>query len=136
MLMPAAILVLMVLAAITVDLSQVHRAKRDLISLADSLANDAAGIGVDRRAILDATQPYASAADLPWDRDVACGYVLQQVRNTPRPTGTVTLVACGRDATNTVFVDIRTDVASFFAKSIPGAADSTPLTARGRAELQ
>lgn len=48
MLMPAGVLVVLVLAAITVDLSVVHLARRDLVAAASAAANDAATQGLDQ----------------------------------------------------------------------------------------
>ncbi len=47
MLMPAAILIVLVLAAITVDTAVVHLARRDLLHAADAAANDAVTYGLD-----------------------------------------------------------------------------------------
>ena len=49
-LMPAAVLVVMVLAAITMDLSLVHLGRRETIAAAEAAANDAATFGLDERA--------------------------------------------------------------------------------------
>ena len=51
MLMPAAVLVLIMLAAIAFDYSHLYLAKRDLASLADSAANNAVTYGVDEASI-------------------------------------------------------------------------------------
>jgi hypothetical protein len=47
MLMPAAVLIVLVLAAITVDTAVVHLARRDLLHAADAAANDAVTYGLD-----------------------------------------------------------------------------------------
>ena len=51
MLMPAAVLVLIMLAAIAFDYSHLYLAKRDLTSLADAAANNAVTYGVDQASI-------------------------------------------------------------------------------------
>jgi len=51
MLMPAAVLVLIMLAGIAFDYSHLYLAKRDLASLADSAANNAVTHGVDQASI-------------------------------------------------------------------------------------
>jgi len=51
MLMPAAVLVLIMLAGIAFDYSHLYLAKRDLASLADSAANNAVTYGVDQASI-------------------------------------------------------------------------------------
>jgi hypothetical protein len=50
MLMPAAVLIVIVLAAITIDLSLVHLARRELVAAAEAAANDAATSGFDEPA--------------------------------------------------------------------------------------
>jgi hypothetical protein len=47
MLMPAAVLIVLVLAAIAVDTAVVHLARRDLLHAADAAANDAVTYGLD-----------------------------------------------------------------------------------------
>ena len=51
MLMPAAVLVLIMLAGIAFDFSHLYLAKRDLASLADAAANNAVTYGVDQASI-------------------------------------------------------------------------------------
>lgn len=51
MLMPAAVLVLIMLAGIAFDYSHLYLAKRDLASLADAAANNAVTYGVDQASI-------------------------------------------------------------------------------------
>jgi len=51
MLMPAAVLVLIMLAGIAFDFSHLYLAKRDLASLADAAANNAVTHGVDEASI-------------------------------------------------------------------------------------
>jgi hypothetical protein len=47
MLMPAAVLIVLVLAAIAMDLSLLHLARRELIAAAEAAANDAVTFGLD-----------------------------------------------------------------------------------------
>src|SRR3954452_25010937 len=51
MLMPAAVLVLLILGAITFDYAHLYLAKRDLQAAAESAANDAITFGIDQAAI-------------------------------------------------------------------------------------
>jgi Flp pilus assembly protein TadG len=51
MLMPAAVLVLLVLGAITFDYAHLYLAKRDLQAAAESAANDAVTFGIDQAAV-------------------------------------------------------------------------------------
>ncbi|HEX2384906.1 MAG TPA: pilus assembly protein TadG-related protein [Acidimicrobiales bacterium] len=51
MLMPAAVLVLFILGAITFDYAHLYLAKRDLQAAAESAANDAVTFGVDQASV-------------------------------------------------------------------------------------
>lgn len=51
MLMPAAVMVLLVLGAITFDYAHLYLAKRDLQSAAEASANDAITFGIDQAAV-------------------------------------------------------------------------------------
>ena len=51
MLMPAAVLVLFILGAITFDYAHLYLAKRDLQAAAESAANDAVTFGIDQAAV-------------------------------------------------------------------------------------
>jgi uncharacterized membrane protein len=51
MLMPAAVIVLLVLGAITFDFAHLYLAKRELQAAAESAANDAVTFGVDQAAV-------------------------------------------------------------------------------------
>ena len=51
MLMPAAVLVLLILGAITFDYAHLYLAKRDLQAAAESAANDAVTFGVDQAGV-------------------------------------------------------------------------------------
>lgn len=126
MLMPAAVLVVFVLAAIAVDQSLIFVRQRDLVAAAQAAANDAAGFGLDADVFytenriefdLGRAQQAASAAL------TARGYAMVP-SVTLDPTGTRVLVV------------VHDQVDPFFAGAIPGGGGSTEITGRASAELE
>jgi hypothetical protein len=125
MLMPAAVLVVMVLAAITMDLSRVHLGRRETISAAEAAANDAVTFGLDERA-------YRNGA----------GYVLDPVRARRAMEQSITAAGLADDLAappelviqgTTVQVRLTIRVDYVFARALPGVAHSTTVTATGSA---
>lgn len=125
MLMPAAVLVVLMLAAISVDLSLVFLRQRQASSVAVDIANDLASAAFDHEAFratghftLDEARArrlgrrYLDASDL---------------------AGTVTRFDVEVLAPDAVRVAITVRVDYLFAKAIPGAADGTTVTAHATA---
>ena len=121
LLFPAAVMVLMVLAAIAVDLTSIHLARRELYRTASQAADDAAAMidhhslragdlrTIDLGAATRLVRSELAAAKLP-------GAVVDgpRVRLGPRP--------------GTVEVTLTISVEHFFAKAIPGAGESERIT--------
>jgi Flp pilus assembly protein TadG len=126
MLMPAAVMVVLVLGAIAVDLSVVHLAHRDLLSVADSAANDAVTAGLD---------PDALRATGEYHLDI--GRATQAVQRTlavHQLTGRATIIAVTTGpAPGQVTVELSMTVDYVFAKAIPGANDGTTVRAHATA---
>jgi hypothetical protein len=125
MLMPAGVLVMLVLAAITMDLGLVHLARRDAIAAAEAAANDASTFGLDERAYrrgdsytLDPERVRAAVND-----SLAASGLVDDLVTTPQ----VTI----RDTTVQVRVAVRVDYV--FARALPGVAHSTTVAATGTA---
>lgn len=126
MLMPAAVMVVLCLGAIAVDLSVVQLARRDLLDVAASAANDAAGYGLDPAAF---RQTGAYRIDLARALGAARRAVLAhnlgnrvtELRVVPGP------------AADQVTVELTMPVDYVFAKALPGAHDGTVVTARATA---
>lgn len=125
MLMPAAVLVLLVLAAITVDHACVFLGEREVADAAAAAANDVATL-VDEahyratgevRLECDRAQQVADAAFAAREPAWLLG-------------GGVEVVACGGDRVRVV---ARGDVGFVFAKAIPGAADRATVEAAATA---
>lgn len=114
MLVPSATLVVLVLGAIAVDLSQLFLAKRELLDAAASMANDAAGAGLDPASLRDGGPP---RLDPDRARDTAYISMLSQQIKGLDPTGidvTVDPVA------GTVTVELAAVVERTFGRIVPG----------------
>ncbi len=127
MLMPAAVLVVIVLGAIAVDQSVVFTQQRDLVAGAEAAANDAVTYGIDKEAFyrtgdIVVIQSRAQAAGAAAMR--ARGLDVTSLRVTPSADGRRVVV------TATARVDY------IFSKAIPGAPDTTSVTATAEAELR
>jgi hypothetical protein len=125
MLMPAAVLVLLVLAALAVDSAVVFLAQRQAGDAAAAAANDAAGA-----ALSDAA--FYRAGDVVLDPQRAAAVVAAAI--TARGSG-LDLVGppsveiAGRQ----VCVTVRAQVRYLFAPAIPGVPRATTVTARATA---
>ena len=130
MLMPAAVLIVVVLAAMAVDLSLHQLGERQLRALAADAANDAVGAGVDADRLratgevrLDPVDAEAVAR-----RSVAAGWP-----STVAP-GAVTVTV---DATaGSVTVTVTGTVESVFARALPHGDDGAVVRATATADLR
>jgi hypothetical protein len=127
MLMPAAVLVLIVLAAITVDSSIAYLGEREVAGAAAAAANDAAGAALDQaeyrrtgtvridcaRAATVARQSFDARAP-DWLRARA-----------------IRIVSC---AGNRLAVEATAEVSLLFSPALPGAPDQLTVTADAAAE--
>jgi hypothetical protein len=144
-LMPVAVLIMIVLGSIAADLSYLHMVKRDLLSVANSAANDGATFGIDTdalRAPAAGVAADAGALDLSGsfeigranaaiDRNIA---IRRQkypdlMRDPAQPTEWI-------PATRTVRVHLRATVTYVFGRSLPGGLSQRTLTATGSAFVQ
>jgi len=125
-LMPAAVLVLIVLAAICVDLSAVQLGQRQLVVAAQAAANDAAAAGFDASSFYD-------GGGVRLDRVAARRAAAASLAaNAPASR----LVAVTIDATTAeVEVRVTATVRTVFRRGLPGGARSVVVHARARAAL-
>lgn len=121
MLMPAAVLVAMVLAAIAVDSAVVFTAQRDLVNATQAAANDAAGYGVDRDALRTGSGVQLDPARLQAAADQA--FAERGLRVRPSVT-----VEAGQ-----VVVRASEAVDTVFATALPGGAERVTVTATAEA---
>jgi hypothetical protein len=126
MLMPAGVLIIIILGAIALDSTSVFVQQRDLISTTESIANDAAGSLVNREKFFaDGTIELLPESDVrPF---VQAALTARGVNFIEPPLITVT----GRR----IEIQVRIRVEFIFAKGVPGAADTTTVTATASADL-
>ena len=124
MLMPAAVLIVIVLAAMTVDMSIVHLAEREAAAAADAAANDAVTWGLDETTLyqdgeyrLDAGRVRESV-----NRSLAAHEI----------SGRLSSVSVSNDI-DSVSVNVEIEVDYVFARALPGAADGTTVSASSTA---
>lgn len=124
-LFPAGVLAVLVLAAIAMDLSLVHLARREAITVAESAANDATTYGLDEHLFRSgggyALDPGRVRAAI--DRSIVAAGVGEHLDGPPRVT---------IDGT-TVRVQVALQVDYVFARALPGVAHTTTVTANAAA---
>ena len=123
MLMPAAILVMVVLAAITVDRAVVFGAQRDLVTTAQVIADNGASLGVDIDHLRSDGQievDHEAIADAVDDASVVLD-----------PGTSFTWFLQGDE----VVVELQREVPLVFSPGVPGAPHAEQVTARASAEL-
>lgn len=124
MLMPAAVLIMVVLAAITVDRAVVFGAQRDLVASAQAIADNGASLGVD----VDQLRGHGEVTvDLE-----AIASAIDQASLGLDPGTTLTWYLQGTD----VVVELDQEVPLVFASGVPGANDVEMVHARASAELR
>lgn len=125
MLMPAAVLVLIVLASIAVDQSVVFTQQRDLVAGAQAAANDAAGYGLDK-------DSFYGRDEIVFDQQRAVAAARGALR--ARGIDEEPIVTLSPDR-RLVTVQVRSRADYIFAKAIPGAPDTQAINGTASAEL-
>lgn len=125
MLMPAAVLVVLVLAAIAVDLSAVQLGRRELVHAAASAANDAVGAGLDEDRLRRGEGYRLDRRRV--ERAVIESLAAQRVLDDLTAPPAVTIDGA------TVTVTLQGRVGHVFARALPGAPDHTSVRARASA---
>lgn len=126
MLMPAAVLVVVVLSALTVDLAVVHLGRARLVHAAEAAANDAATVGLDE-ARLRAGQGLRldeARVERAVQASLAASDVAGALAGPPR------VVVLSPTA---VQVELAMEVRYVFAQAIPGSNGSARVVARATA---
>lgn len=128
MLVPAAVLVLVVLAAIAIDSAIVVLAQRDLLNRAAAAANDVAGFAVSEEGF------YRTAGgSVELDQRRAAAFVGLTFSDERRPANYEAWSGRVVTAGPQVTVEATARVRYLFAPAIPGAARATTVTARSTA---
>ncbi|MET0728591.1 MAG: hypothetical protein ABWZ76_09880 [Acidimicrobiales bacterium] len=125
MLMPAGVLVVLLLGAISFDLSLLFLRQRQTSSVAIDVANDLASIAIDEAA-------FRATGSFILDPDRADPLGRSLVDQSDLAGDVVDVEIAVLDPT-TVEVTLTVEVDYVFAKSIPGAADGTTVTAAATA---
>lgn len=122
LLMPAAVLVVIILGALSVDRALVFGAQRELVNEAQAAANDAAALGID----VDALR---AGGAVRYDRD----RIDRAVRSSLAGVDGITVrwVIDGDE----IVVRLERRVSYVFTKGVPGAADTAVVHATARARL-
>jgi hypothetical protein len=125
MLMPAGILVVLLLGAISFDLSLLFLRQRQASSVAVDVANDVASAAFDEQAFRS-----SGAFELDADRADELGRSFADSSDLAGDIVAFDVTVLGAD---TVEVTLTVRVDYVFAKAIPGAADGSTVTARATA---
>jgi len=128
-LVPAAMLVLLVLAAIAVDTTTEYLARRELAAAADAAANDAATFGLDEARFRDTGEFVLDP-----------GRAEEAVRRALAARSSAVIdraaIAVDSDAeAGTVTVTLRSSAHLVFAPALPGAPHDVDVVARATADV-
>jgi Flp pilus assembly protein TadG len=126
MLMPAAVVVLLVLGAITFDFAHLYLAKRELQTAAESAANDAVTFGVDQAAVRrgDGVRLDESSVLQAVELSIAAHGNELHLVSAPR----VEIVGAGE-----IRVDLTARVDFVFAPAVPGSPHNSIVHASATA---
>lgn len=126
MLMPAAVLIVLVMAAITVDRTLIFADQRDLVATAQAAADDAAAVGLDVVALRDGAAPRFDPVRV--GREIDRVIALREEPGRP-------IAVRWRIEDDHLVVELRRDVPRLFTAVVPGTAGSVEVHARARARL-
>lgn len=118
---PAALLVMVVLAAVTVDFARLHLAQRQVDDLAAATANDAVTVALD-------IDGFRSGDDYRLDADRVHAVAAMRAARADLPVTVASRVTGPRS----VRVEVSAPVPLAFSRSLPGAPPR--VVVRGRAE--
>lgn len=124
MLVPAAVLIVLVMASIAVDMSLLHLRQRQALDLAAGAANDAATAAADRAALRD--------GDVVVDEEAAGRVVAAVVEASDRAADVVGAPQV-RITGDVVEVEVALEVDYIFAGVVPGAPDGRTVRATAAA---
>ena len=126
MLVPAAFLVLIILAAITFDYSHLYLAKRELLAVAEAAAQDAVTYGIDQAAL-------RAGAGMQLDESRVDAAVAEALAAHGHDLRIIAVQAEARDDREVV-VTLTATVAYVFVRAVPGAPERATLTVRATAD--
>lgn len=126
MLMPAAVLIVIALAAMTVDMAIVHLGEREAAAAADAAANDAVTWGLDEGALYEDGEYRLDAARVR--ESVERSLAAHEISGTLLSVS----ISAGVDSVS-VTVEIEVEVDYIFARALPGDYDGTTVSATSTA---
>ncbi len=126
MLVPAAFLVLIVLAAITFDYSHLYLARRQLLAVAEAAAQDAVTYGVDQAALRAGAGTHLDEARV----DAAVAQALDAHGHDLRFVAVRTDVANDTEVT----VTLTASIDYVFVRAVPGAPKRATITVHATAD--
>lgn len=124
LLMPTALIVVMILAAMAFDVAALHHAQRQLLAAAGAAANDAATAGYDEDALRAGQGLVLDPVRV--ERVVAASIAAQALPYPLVGPPVVQTDAAGRR----VEIVLTADVPRLFAGAVPGASDTARVRAR------
>lgn len=127
LLMPAAFLIVIVLISLVIEAAAMHLHKRQLVDLADSIANDAATYGFD-------VEAFRASGEIRIDESTAASIVGSSIAISELPTATVVQVRVSPGPEPTVEIDLRYTHEYVVAGTLVGGSDQI-LDATGQATL-
>ncbi|MDQ1396353.1 MAG: hypothetical protein QOG64_1612 [Acidimicrobiaceae bacterium] len=128
--MPAAVLVLMILGAISVDFSVAYLAQRQLRDAAVAAANDAAGAGLDQARLR------TGDGQLGLDPATAAEVAVQAASASVSPPVKLTAPPQVVVAGNRITVTLDGEAGYVFSGAVPGAPKAVHVRAQASAVLQ
>lgn len=123
---PAALLVVVVLASVTVDFARLHLGQRQADDLAAAMANDAVTVGLDEAAL-------RSGGGYGLDRDRVDAVVAARAATADRSTLRGLTARSSVEAPRSVAVTVTARVPLAFARALPGAPRAVTIRARAAA---
>jgi len=127
LLMPAGFLIVIVLLSLVVEAGAMHLHKRQLVDLADSIANDAATYGFD-------VEAFRATGDVAIDQSAAASIVGSSIAISELPTATVVGVRVTPGPEPSIEVDLSYVHEYVVAGTLVGGSDQI-LNATGQATL-
>lgn len=127
LLMPAGFLIVIVLLSLVIEAGAMHLHKRQLVDLADSIANDAASYGFD-------IDNFRATGDIAIDPAAAASIVNSSIAISELPTTSVVQVRVTAGPEPTVEIDLSYVHEYVVAGSLVGGSDQI-LNATGQATL-
>lgn len=124
LLVPAGLLIVVLLGAVAFDVSRLYLARRELVDIAASAANDIAAAAIEGAA-------YRSSGDLRWSQaraEAALGEALARRGLDGNVRGTVRLEAASSPHVEVV---LEADVRWLFAQGLPGGGATTTVRGAG-----